>query len=66
MKNTINLEQSCHDIITKNMEYTDQTVYLLYDTESPLSRILSDAWISVLEKIKHEQIQDPELSDASG
>ncbi len=64
MTNTNQLEQSCHDILMKNMEYTDQAVYLLYDTESPLARILSDAWISVLEKIKQEQIQDPELSDA--
>ena len=55
MKNPTQLEQSCHDILTKNMEYTDQTVYLLYDTESPLARILSDAWISVLENIKQEQ-----------
>jgi aminopeptidase len=30
------------------MEYIDQNIYLLYDTESPLARILSDAWISVL------------------
>lgn len=37
------------------MWYQDQSVYLLYDTESPLARILSDAWISVLEKIKQEQ-----------
>ena len=64
MTNITNLEQSCHDILTKNMEYKDQSIYLLYDTESPLARILSDAWISVLEKIKQEQIQDPELSDA--
>lgn len=30
------------------MWYVDQSVYLLYDTESPLATILSDAWISVL------------------
>ena len=60
------LEQSCHDILVKNMEYMDQSVYLLYDTESPLARILSDAWISVLGKIKQEQIEDPELAGASG
>lgn len=42
------LEQSCHDILYKNMSYTDESVYFLYDTESPLARILSDAWIAVL------------------
>lgn len=42
------LEQSCHDILYKNMNYTDESVYFLYDTESPLARILSDAWIRVL------------------
>ena len=42
------LRQSCHDILYKNMNYTDESVYFLYDTESPLARILSDAWISVL------------------
>ena len=66
MTNITNLEQSCQDILTKNMEYADQTVYLLYDTESPLARILSDAWISVLGEIKQEKIHDPELSDTSG
>ncbi len=34
------------------MEYASQTVYLLYDTESPLANILSDAWRGVLENIK--------------
>jgi aminopeptidase len=42
------LKQSCHDILVQNMWYVDQSVYLLYDTESPLATILSDAWISVL------------------
>lgn len=42
------LEQSCRDIILKNMGYTDETLYLLYDTESPLARDLSDAYIWVL------------------
>ena len=48
MIKTKQLEQSCHDILVNNMEYINQSVYLLYDTESPLARILSDAWISVL------------------
>jgi hypothetical protein len=64
MINTTQLEQSCHDILVKNMEYTNQSVYLLYDTESPLARILSDAWISALEKIKQEQ--DFSLSTETG
>jgi hypothetical protein len=55
MINTTQLQQACSDILYKNMEYRDQTVYLLYDTESPLAQILSDAWISVLEDIKQEQ-----------
>lgn len=46
--NTNLLKQSCQDILVQNMWYVDQSVYLLYDTESPLATILSDAWISVL------------------
>ncbi len=46
------LEQSCHDILMKNMEYRSQSVYFLYDTESPLASLLSDAWIAVLDEIK--------------
>jgi hypothetical protein len=57
IKNT-QLEQSCHDILVKNMEYTDQSVYLLYDTESPLARILSDAWISVLARVSTASIRE--------
>ncbi len=64
MTNTTQLEQSCHDILVKNMGYTNQSVYLLYDTESPLARILSDAWIAILTDIEAEQ--DPELSGTSG
>ena len=52
------LEQSCSDILIKNMEYTDQSVYLLYDNESPLAQILSDAWISVLENIDTATIRE--------
>lgn len=42
------LEQACYDILYKNMEYSDQKVYLLYDTESPLSRLVSDAYKKIL------------------
>jgi hypothetical protein len=40
------------------MEYTDQSVYLLYDTESPLALILSDAWISVLDHVSAVTIRE--------
>lgn len=43
------LIQSCYDILYKNLDYTDQDIYLLYDRESPLAERLSDAWIHVLE-----------------
>lgn len=52
------LEQACHDILFKNMGYTDQALYVLYDTESPLAKILSDAYISVLGAMKLEQNQN--------
>ncbi len=42
------LEQACHDILYKNMEYSDQNLYFLYDTESPLAKLLSEAYISIL------------------
>lgn len=42
------LQQSCKDILYKNMEYQNQEVYLLYDTESPLAKILSDAFVAIL------------------
>lgn len=58
MISTTQLEQSCHDILVKNMEYTDQSVYFLYDTESPLARILSDAWISVLTHLSSATIRE--------
>ena len=58
MTNTTQLKQSCHDILVKNMEYTDQSVYLIYDTESPLARILSDAWISVLAYVSTASIRE--------
>lgn len=59
------LEQACHDILYKNMGYKtppnlplsreEQELYLLYDTESPLARLLSDAYISILTPLKEEQ-----------
>lgn len=45
------LEQACHDIIMKNMNRQDEKIYLLYDTESPLAKLLSSAYISVLESL---------------
>lgn len=44
------LEQACHDIIYKNLAYTDEPIYLLYDRESPLAIQLSDAYLAVLPK----------------
>lgn len=52
------LEQSCYDILFRNMEYSNESVYLLYDTESPLAQILSDSWISVLSKIDNAIIRE--------
>jgi aminopeptidase len=48
------LIQTCSDILTKNMTHSGEIVYLLYDTESPLARILSDAWISVLSEMRKD------------
>lgn len=42
------LEQACHDVIYKSMNYADETLYFLYDTESPLARLVSDAYKQVL------------------
>ena len=42
------LEQACFDIVTKNMEYTDQTLYLLFDIDSPLAKRLSEAFVKVM------------------
>ncbi len=52
------LEQSCSDILMKNMEYANQSIYLLYDTESPLAQLLSNSWISVLSKIDTVTIRE--------
>ncbi|MFO0763642.1 MAG: hypothetical protein U0518_02125 [Candidatus Gracilibacteria bacterium] len=40
------LEESCHNILIKNLERTTETVYILYDTLSPLATIVSDAYMS--------------------
>lgn len=45
------LEQACHDIIHKNLAYSGEPIYLLYDTESPLAVRLSDAYKSALSQI---------------
>ena len=42
------LEQACSDIIMKNMNYSDECIYLLYDTESPLAISLSDSFIQAI------------------
>lgn len=39
------LEESCHNILIKNLERTTETVYILYDTLSPLATLVSDAYI---------------------
>ncbi len=52
------LQESCSDILIKNMEYVNQSVYLLYDTESPLAELLSSAWISVLSDIDTATIRE--------
>ena len=44
----IPLEQACYDIIHKNLAYTDEQIYLLYDRESPLAVRLSDAYKKIL------------------
>ncbi len=42
------LEQACSDIIHKNLAYSGEQIYFLYDTESPLAIRLSDAYKAVL------------------
>lgn len=42
------LKTSCKDILYKNLEYTNEQVYLLYDEESPLSRYISEAYKAIL------------------
>jgi aminopeptidase len=43
------LEQACHEILYKNMSYDGiQKLYFLYDTESPLAGMLSDAYKNIL------------------
>lgn len=50
------LEQACYDILMKNMNRQNEIIYLLYDTESPLAKILSNAYISVLTNINDDKI----------
>ncbi|MDD5377250.1 MAG: hypothetical protein PHH16_03985 [Candidatus Gracilibacteria bacterium] len=42
------LEQACSDIIHKNLAYSGERIYFLYDTQSPLAVMLSDAYKAVL------------------
>ncbi len=42
------LEQACSDIIHKNLAYSGEQIYLLYDTESPLAERLSTSYKAVL------------------
>lgn len=47
------LFQACEDIIQKNMQYSgDQDLFLLYDTDSPLSRHLSEAYTAVFQNFQ--------------
>ncbi|GAB0174712.1 MAG: hypothetical protein HHAS10_05910 [Candidatus Altimarinota bacterium] len=49
------LTQSCHDILFQNMKFClDQNLYLLYDEDSPLARLLSGAYIDVLNGVNKE------------
>ncbi len=52
------LEKACFDILNKNMWFTDQSLYLLYDTESPLALMLSNSWISILWEIDTAVIRE--------
>lgn len=56
------LSQSAHDTLYKNMEWTDEQIYLLYDRESPLAILLSDAYKSILPSgsIDREFISPPQ------
>lgn len=56
------LSQSAHDTLYKNMELTDEQIYLLYDRESPLAILLSDAYKSILPSgsIDREFISPPQ------
>jgi hypothetical protein len=42
------LEQACYDIIHKNLDYSGEQIYFLYDRESPLAIRLSDAYKAIL------------------
>ena len=56
------LEQSCYDILHKNMEHKDQIIYMLYDIESPLANILSSAFLQILPttSVAREFIKPPQ------
>ncbi|MBP6981217.1 hypothetical protein KBB25_00360 [Candidatus Gracilibacteria bacterium] len=56
------LSQSAHDTLYKNMEWTNEQIYLLYDRESPLAILLSDAYRSILPSgsIDREFISPPQ------
>lgn len=56
------LQQACSDIIHKNLAYSGEQIYLLYDTESPLAVRLSDAYRAVLsaDAIVREFINPPQ------
>ena len=47
------LEQSCYDILYRNLAYKNESVYILYDTESPLAKILSNAHIAIAPEKSH-------------
>jgi hypothetical protein len=42
------LEKSCHDILYKNFTYKNESIYMLYDTESPLANILFSAFSHII------------------
>lgn len=41
------LAQSCKDILFRNLNQSHESVYILYDTESPLAKILSNAFLEI-------------------
>ncbi len=56
------LQQACYDVLYKNMNYTNESLYFLYDTESPLAKLLSDAYKSILPQshVSREFIKPPQ------
>jgi hypothetical protein len=53
MKNSLSpvdistLHIHCRDILVRNMLYTNEPLYILADTDSPLSQYIADAYIAV-------------------